>query len=227
MFKITFQLLFLSSKHPLLPLSFYQDDDPVAVARALLGKVLCTAMAGGLTTGIIVETEAYNGRTDAACHAHLGRRTRRTEIMYAPGGVAYVYLCYGLHQLFNIITNGQGLADAVLIRAAQPLEGMELMAARRGRGLHPTDRAPGYDPVLARGPGSLSKAFGIAGAHYGASLLGPDIWIEDRDIAYAPGQVLASPRIGVDYAGGDAALPWRFFVAGNPCVSASKQGVVV
>lgn len=201
-----------------LPPEFYAGDDVVKISKALLGKVICTAFEGGLTSAIILETEAYNGRTDKACHAHLGRRTHRTEVMYQPGGLAYVYLCYGLHHLFNIVTNKNDFADAILIRAAQPLEGVEIMARRR--------KLPPSAPNLLMGPGSFSQALGISSAHWGQDLQGPLIWLEDRGIEVSEEQIATGVRIGIDYAEEDRFLPWRFWVRGNPYVSRPrKEGV--
>jgi DNA-3-methyladenine glycosylase len=193
--------------------SFYTRDDVTLIARELLGKVLCTNIDGKLTSGIIVETEAYS-QNDRACHAFGGRRTARTEIFYNDGGLSYVYLCYGIHHLFNVITNRAHTADAVLIRSIEPLEGIEKMLVRRG-----------MDQIahrIAAGPGSVSRALGIDKNHNGLHLHEDRIWIEDRGIQYKKSQITASPRVGVDYAGEDALLPWRYRVKGNPWVSKAK-----
>lgn len=182
--------------------SFYLRGDVVRVARELLGKVLCSRGDGGTCRVIITETEAYAGEGDRASHAYGGRRTARTEPMYGRGGHAYVYLCYGIHHLFNVVTNRAGVPHAVLLRAGKTLQGGALMAARRGR-------AAG-DATLLDGPGKLSQALGITTAQTGESLHGRRLWIEDRGIAVAPRDIVAGPRIGVDYAGEDAALPYRF-----------------
>jgi DNA-3-methyladenine glycosylase len=131
---------------PKIPLEFYQGVDVVAIARELLGKVLVTNIDGAITSGMIVETEAYHGLKDKACHAYNGRRTARTEVMYQSGGLAYVYLCYGIHSLFNIVTNVKDRADAVLIRAIEPLEGLEVMMERR--------KQAKLQPTLTAGPTS-------------------------------------------------------------------------
>lgn len=199
----------------ILPPEFYSHENSEVVARGLLGKVICTALEGGYTSAVILETEAYKGTGDAACHSHGGRRTERTEIMYGPGGRTYVYLCYGLHHLFNIITGPDGQADGVLIRAAEPLEGEEIMAARRKKAIG--------DPVMLRGPGALSQALGITKAYYGASMQGPDIWLEDRGIVLTDAEIKTGPRIGVDYAGADALHPWRYWVAGSHYVSGKRS----
>lgn len=196
----------------ILPYSFYRRDDVVQISRDLIGKVLCTNVDGSvLTSGIITETEAYRGRDDKACHAH-GKRTKRTEVMYHDGGKAYVYLCYGIHHLFNIVTNIEGLADAVLIRAIEPLEGVDLMLERRGK--------EASSPELTAGPGRLSQALGITTDYYGADLSNKSmLWIEDRGRTVLDTQIESTPRIGVDYAGEDAKRPWRFHLKDSKWVS--------
>ncbi|EMR04466.1 DNA-3-methyladenine glycosylase [Cesiribacter andamanensis] len=212
-----------------LPEDFYRRPDPVQISRELLGKYLITHIGGVRTAGIIVETEAYNGRTDKACHAHLGRRTKRTEIMYHRGGLAYVYLTYGLHHLFNIVTNEAGFADAVLIRALEPTEGLEEMQLRRGLarpGLaRPSLMRPGLarpDYRLTAGPGVMSQALGITREHWGENLQGDKIWVEDRNYTLADQDILQRPRVGIAYAQEDALLPWRFSIRNNPWVSRAK-----
>ena len=193
--------------------AFYTRSDVTIIARELLGKVLCTNIDGTLTSGIIVETEAYSQR-ERASHAYGGRRTARTETFYNDGGISYVYLCYGIHHLFNAITNFSDTADAVLIRAIEPLDGVEQMLARRD-----------MDKIahrIAAGPGSVSKALGIDKTHNGLSLSDEPIWIEDRNIKYKRSQIIASPRVGVDYAGEDAKLPWRYRVKDSLWVSKAK-----
>ena len=184
---------------------FYAGDDVVAIARTLLGKVLCTSIGGETTKVVISETEAYAGVGDRASHAFGGRRTKRTEPMYAAGGVAYVYLCYGIHHMFNVVTGPLDVPHAVLVRAGRPLEGIEAMLTRRGKAC--------VDESLLAGPGSLGRALGICTGLSGTSLTGPRIWIEDHGIGVAEDAVIAGPRVGVDYAGDDASLPYRF-VAG-------------
>ena len=190
-------------KPALLPKSFYTRDDVIAVSRELLGKMLCTRIKGGLAKAIITETEAYAGIEDRASHAFGGRRTARNEPMYAEGGVAYVYLCYGIHHLFNVVTGEEGTPDAVLIRAAIPAEGEKLMQRRRGK--------TKVDKTLMAGPGSVSQALGITTRLTGASLQSNRIWIEDAGIE--PSEITTGPRVGVDYAGEDAARPYRFILA--------------
>ncbi|MBK9175579.1 MAG: DNA-3-methyladenine glycosylase [Flavobacteriales bacterium] len=179
--------------------AFYQRPDVVAIARELLGKVIVTRFDGKRTSGIITETEAYAGISDRASHAFGGRRTARTETMYAPGGVAYVYLCYGMHHLFNVVTSARDVPHAVLIRAIKPLDGMEAMQQRR-KGL----------PLRTDGPALATQALGIRTAHNGTALSRGVISIEDHGIEPDSGRIVIGPRIGVDYAGTDALLPYRF-----------------
>lgn len=198
-----------------LPIEFYQQQDVVTIARALLGKVLVTNFGGELTAARIVETEAYNGIVDKASHAYNDRRTNRTKVMYEPGGRAYVYLCYGLHYLFNVVCNARDVPHAVLIRAAEPLLGIETMLQRTGKA------KAAYD--LTRGPANVSKALGITVKHTGLSLLEDTLFIADDKTFYAPDQIGATVRIGVDYAAEDALLPYRFIVKGSRYVSGSKR----
>ena len=193
-----------------LPADFYQREDVLLISRELLGKVLCTNFHGKLTSGIIVETEAYAGVTDKASHAYGGRRTKRTETMYAKGGSAYVYLCYGIHHLFNIVTNKENIPHAVLIRAIHPQDGIEIMLQRRNK--------KKVDYTLTGGPGSLSQALGLEVANSGACLMSNIIWLEDKK-NYKNQDILASSRVGVQYAGKDANNPWRFQLKNNPWVS--------
>lgn len=193
---------------------FYQQTDTLRLAHELLGKVLVTQIDGIYTSAMIVETEAYLGKGDRACHAYGGRRTARTEVMFAPGGVAYVFLCYGVHYLFNVITHQQDEPHAILIRGVEPIEGVEAMLARR--------TAHRLQPSLSAGPGALSKALGITTAHTGLDLGGDVIYIEDRGINFSENEVIRSPRVGVAYAKEDALLPYRFRVAGHPWASPAK-----
>lgn len=188
--------------------SFYQRDDVVQISRELIGKYLFTDIEGEIAGGMIVETEAYSHINDRACHSHMNRRTNRTEVMYWPGGVAYVYKVYGFHYLFNIVTNVEGKADAILVRAIEPIMNFEIMQQRRN--------LKGLTPKLTAGPGMLTQALGINKKHYGISLTtGEQIWIENRAVEISPEEIVASPRVGIDYAGEDALLPWRFRMKGN------------
>ncbi|MBK9337920.1 MAG: DNA-3-methyladenine glycosylase [Lewinellaceae bacterium] len=193
----------------------------VQIARALLCKVLVTAFDSTQTTGRITEVEAYRAPDDRACHAFGNRRTPRTEVMFLPGGHAYIYLCYGIHHLFNVVTGPEGMAHAVLVRAVEPLEGTEFMYARRR--MAQTPKRP--DTHLTTGPGALAQALGLHTAHTGQSLLAPDspIWIEDRGYPVQASDIAAGPRIGVDYAGACAAREWRFWLRDSPFVKQPKK----
>lgn len=194
-----------------LPLSYYLHQDVLFLAKDLLGKVLFTQIEGQITAGVIVETEAYFGEIDKASHAYGGRRTNRTEIMYSEGGVSYVYLCYGIHHLFNIVTSVKNEPHAVLIRAIEPLIGTEIMELRRNM--------PITKSAISSGPGSAAKALGIDKTFNQKDLGGEEIWIEDHGIRYSENDIAATPRVGVAYAQEDAFLPWRFFIKGNKYVS--------
>jgi len=195
--------------------SFYDRSDVLLIARELLGKVLVTQFDGRRSSGRIVEVEAYNGVVDRASHAWSGRRTERTEIMYQPGGTAYVYLIYGIHHLFNVVTNKNDIPHAVLVRGLEPLDGIPLMLERTGK--------EKLDHTLTRGPGNLSRALGLSVLHTGYSLLGKQVFIGDDGFKVAKVDIGVSPRIGVDYAGVDAGLPYRYFIRGNPYVSGPKK----
>ncbi len=198
-----------------LTAAFYHRGNVVGIARELLGKLLVTNFEGRFTAGRIAETEAYNGVVDKASHSYGGRRTKRTETMYATGGIAYVYLCYGIHHLFNVVTSVGDTPHAVLIRAITPVEGIDTMLARMKK-----DK---LDNTVGRGPGNVSKALGIATIHTGQSLLESDIYIADDGVVVKPSQIVTTPRIGVDYAAEDALLPYRFYIKGNPYVSGKKS----
>ncbi|MEZ5042059.1 MAG: DNA-3-methyladenine glycosylase [Saprospiraceae bacterium] len=199
-----------------LDTAFYRSHDVLAIAQALLGKYLVTKIDGQQCAGQITEVEAYRAPDDKACHAYNHRRTPRTEIMFWPGGVAYVYLCYGIHHLFNVVTGDQDMAHAVLIRGIKPVEGISLMQQRRGLST--------LKPQLTAGPGVMSKALGITTSYTGQSLLAKDspIWIEDRGMVISADQIIATPRIGVAYAQECADWPWRFLVKDSAWVSGKK-----
>ena len=196
---------------PKLPFSFYQNTDVNSLAVQLLGKQLFTLIDGRLTGGTIVETEAYNGIEDKASHAYGGRLTNRTSTMYQSGGVSYVYLCYGIHHLFNVVTAPEGVPHAVLIRGVEPVAGLDVMLERRNMAA--------LKPNLTAGPGALAKALGIDKVLNAKDLLGDEIWIEDNGVIVPGSSVVASPRVGVDYAGDHALLPWRYYIKGNKFVS--------
>ncbi|MCS6824342.1 MAG: DNA-3-methyladenine glycosylase [Cytophagaceae bacterium] len=192
-----------------LPKSFYIRNNVITIARELLGKLLVTQINGSITSGIITETEAYKAPEDKASHAYNNKRTSRTEVFFNEGGIAYVYLCYGMHHLFNIITNKENIPHAVLIRSVEPVHGIELMLKRRNL-TEPHTK-------LTTGPGSVSKALGITKDHNAIDLCGDTIWIEEY--SSKPVKVISRPRIGVDYAQEYALKPWRFIIAGNAWVS--------
>lgn len=198
-----------------LSLDFYRRADVLQIAKELLGKILVTKWNGILTSGRIVEVEAYRGVTDKASHAFGGRRTARNEVMYAAGGTAYVYLCYGIHHLFNVVTHTKEVPHAILVRALEPVQGINVMLKRSGKKI-PDNR-------LTRGPGNLSKAMGIATFHSGSLLTGKDLFIAEDGFSFDKKQIALSPRIGVDYAGEDALLPYRFYIKGNPYVSGKPK----
>lgn len=196
-----------------LPETFYQRSNVVKIARELLGKGLFTRIDRMVTGGVIVETEAYSWK-ERGCHAYGARKTQRNAVMFGKGGHSYVYLCYGMHNLFNIVTNQQDVADAILIRAIEPIEGIEEMKRRRGRLTNSFH--------LTSGPGKLTKALGIDRKWNGKYLLGNEIWIEDFGHQLPKKNIEASHRIGIEYAGEDAKLPWRFTVKGSLWVSKSS-----
>ena len=196
----------------LLPLEFYLQDDVVSIAKQLLGKRIGTQIHGAITTGIITEVEAYSGRNDKACHANNGRRTSRTEVMYASGGVTYVYLCYGIHHMLNVVTNIEGQADAILVRAIEPIEGVSTMQKRRMK--------QSVDKSLTCGPGNVGMALGLNHrAHNNMTFLGPTIWIEESDNKISDANIVKTTRIGIDYAEEDAQKPWRFYLRDSSWVS--------
>ncbi len=188
----------------ILPLSFYQQENVVYLAQQLLGKVIVSEIGGTRTSGIIVETEAYKGPEDKACHAYNNKRTPRTEPMFAEGGIAYVYLCYGIHHLFNIVTGKKDVPHAILIRAIEPLDGVEIMRVRRNKKKIARD--------LTAGPGCLSQALNINKKQNQISLVDQEVWLEDHQIFYNKNEIIASPRVGIDYAKEYVNKPWRFRV---------------
>lgn len=184
---------------------FYCGTDVVKIARSLLGKFLVTKLDGYLTSGIIVETEAYSW-CERGCHAYQGRKTARNNVMFEQGGVSYVYLCYGMYELFNVVTNREGVAEAVLIRALEPIDGQSIMLARCN-----TSKIN----RITSGPGKLTRAMGISRMENGINLTANKIWIEDRGLKVKRSEIAASARIGLNSKYSDSALPWRFVVNGN------------
>jgi DNA-3-methyladenine glycosylase len=201
--------LLINSKVLRLTPEFYLNKNVVKIARSLLGKILYTNVDGSITGGRIVETEAYSWK-ERGCHAFKGK-TNRNAVMYNQGGVAYVYLCYGIHHLFNVVTNDTDVADAVLIRALEPVVGIEEMIKRRGKITS--------EFQLTSGPGKLSKAMGIDRKFNGKSLFQNEVWIEDDETSILQKKIIASKRIGIDYAGEDALLPWRFTIKDSLWIS--------
>jgi DNA-3-methyladenine glycosylase len=194
-----------------IPHSFYLSSDVVSISKSLLGKYLFTCIDGLITGGYIAETEAYNGIVDKASHAFGDRKTPRTQTMYEEGGIAYIYLCYGIHEMLNVVTSVEGQPHAVLIRAIEPTTGIDIMLARRNMET--------IKPNITAGPGSVAKALGISRKINGISLQSDTLWIEDKGLSFTDEQVAAVPRIGVAYAGEDALLPYRFYVKNNIYVS--------
>jgi len=194
-----------------LPHDYYHNNDVVALSKDLIGKYLFTCIDGVVTGGYIVETEAYNGAVDKASHAYGNKKTNRTEVMFRQGGTIYVYLCYGIHEMLNIVTSDDGHAQAILIRAINPTDGIDVMFYRRNMLVLKSN--------ITMGPGSVAKALGISRNINAFSLQSDTIWIEDRGLTF-PGESIATvPRVGVSYAAEDALLPYRFYVKGNPYVS--------
>lgn len=188
--------------------SFYRNSNVVEVAKGLMGKVLFTRLQGKTTAGIIVETEAYSPR-ERGSHAYQSRMTARNKVMFGPGGHAYVYLCYGIHNLFNVVTNDANEADAVLIRALEPVEGVKAMMKRTGANA---------ERRITAGPGKLTRALGIDRKLNGETVWSKRLWIEDGNVIPAK-NIIPGKRIGIDYAGKDALLPWRFTLKDNLWVS--------
>jgi DNA-3-methyladenine glycosylase len=194
-----------------LPIQFYQQTDVILIAKELVGKIIVTKFDGLITSGRIVETEAYIGITDRASHSFGGKRTARNEHMYAPAGIAYVYICYGMHHLFNIVSNAKDIPDAVLIRALEPIAGIDSMLKRTGK--------PKADNTLTKGPGNAAKALGISKKHSGMNLMKDDIYVADDGFKIAESSIGISRRIGIESSGDAALLPYRFYLKGNPFVS--------
>lgn len=196
-----------------LPLSFYLRDDVVAIAKDLLGKVLVSNWNNEFTAGRIVETEAYAGEIDRASHAYKGL-TPRTKVIFGEGGRAYVYLCYGIHQMFNIVTNVKGVPHAILIRAVEPMEGIDIMLKRTGK--------KKADHTLTRGPGNVGKAFGFHTSQCHTLMTGDELYIADDGYKISKPMIVSSPRIGVDYAGEHAEWHYRFYLKESRYVSGKK-----
>ena len=195
--------------------AFYLREDVVQISKELLGKHLVTNFEGQLTIGKIVETEAYRAPEDKASHAYGNRLTPRTKVMFEPGGHCYIYLCYGIHHLFNVVTASDGIAHAVLIRAIEPVWGIETMLQRRNM--------PQLKTNLSAGPGTCSQALGLTTASSGLSLTddASPVWIETPAV-FETFEIQTGTRVGVAYAEESAFWPWRFNIAGNKWVSKAK-----
>lgn len=198
-----------------LTLDFYNRKDVVQIARELLGKIVVTKFDGKTTSGRIVETEAYTSVADRASHAYGGKRTVRNEHMYSNAGTSYVYICYGMHHLFNVVTNEKDTPDAVLIRALEPVKGIDTMLDRSGK--------LKLDNTLTKGPGNAARVLGINKEHSGLNLLGNKVFIEDDDFELTDKEIGISKRIGIDGSGDSALLPYRFYIKGNKYVSGSPN----
>ncbi|MBT8218758.1 MAG: DNA-3-methyladenine glycosylase [Bacteroidia bacterium] len=196
----------------LLPESFYLSKDVLHIAKSLIGKVINTNIEGKFTSGMIVETEAYRAPDDKACHAYNNRLTNRTKVMFEKGGIAYIYLCYGIHHLFNVVTADAGLAHAILIRGIEPLDGISTMCDRR--------RKSKIDYSLTSGPGTASLALGITSKLSGISITKTNspIYLTDYKTFHKE-RIFASPRVGIDYAEECAKWPWRFRLKESPWTS--------
>ncbi len=201
----------------LLKKTYFQSEDVVSIAKDLLGKILLTEINGIITSGIIVETEAYKAPEDKASHAFNNRRTERTKTMFLPGGHAYIYLCYGIHEMFNVVTAQNGIPHAVLIRAIEPIEGIDEMLRRKKMSI--------LKPNLTKGPGSLSKALGISRNLNACKLYDKksSIRLYDENIRFNKSRIGSSKRIGVSYAEESADWLFRFFVKENQYVCSTPK----
>jgi DNA-3-methyladenine glycosylase len=206
----------MQTKGKRLTKPFYTRTDVVQISKELLGKYLVTNIDGLITSGKITETEAYRAPDDKACHAYNNRRTARTEVMFAEGGKAYVYLCYGIHHLFNVVTATEDVAHAVLVRAVEPVDNIESMLLRR--------KMKKLERRLSAGPGTLSHALGITTQWTGVDMTEADspIWIEDRGEYVLPENIIASPRVGIGYAEECIDWPWRFRIKDSNWTSLAK-----
>lgn len=206
-------VFYMLNMYPKLSESFYLRENVQQISRELLGKVLATNIGGQYTAGMITETEAYQAPEDKASHAFNNRRTSRTEVFYNRGGVGYVYLCYGIHHLFNVVTNKEDIPHAILIRSIQPMEGIEIMMQRRNK--------KKLDKTLTAGPGALSQALGITKLHNKIPLTENTVWIEDRNMPVT--SIISAPRVGIDYAEEYKHKPWRYYIEGNQWVSRGQS----
>lgn len=198
-----------------LPEAFYQNNDVISLSKQVLGKYLFTNISGQLTGGKIVETEAYLGAEDRGSHAYQNRNTARTQILFEKGGYSYVYLCYGIHFLFNLVTGDIGKPNAILIRGIEPVIGLPVMLARRNH--------LKVSPALTAGPGALAQALGINKSHNAISLSGDVIWLEDIDrFDLSDTEIKTGPRVGMNFEGRWHSAPLRFSILNNKYVSKAK-----
>jgi len=200
----------LNSKNK-IPQKFYLSDDVINTSKLLLGKILVTNINNKITSGMITEVEAYLGINDKASHTYNNKRTSRTEPMFSKGGIVYIYLCYGIHHLINIVVGKRDFPSAILIRSIKPVDGIKTMMERRN--------FKKLTKELTNGPGKLTKALGITMKYNSISLNSKKIWIENHNIIINKKDILSSSRIGVDYAGEDAKLPYRFYIKNNKWIS--------
>jgi DNA-3-methyladenine glycosylase len=192
----------MASRLNVLSSDFFLNPNVQQVAKELLGKTLFTNINGTISSAIITETEAYQGPEDRASHAYNNKRTQRTEVMYAKGGCCYIYLCYGIHYLFNIVTNHANIPHAVLIRSAIIKSGLSAIQSRRNDNIS--------DTQLLHGPGNFAKGMGITIDFNGLYLNSKNIWIENTSSNGL--SIESAPRVGIDFAGPDALLPWRYIL---------------
>lgn len=194
----------------IIPQSFYLREDTLTIAKELLGKYVFTKINGIITGGMIVETEAYLGVTDASCHSFNNRKSTKNATMYEQGGVAYMYICYGIHDMLNLVTGPINESHVVLIRAIEPTIGMELMMERRGNVAI---------KKLTNGPGSLAKALGLNKSFDRESLISNRLWLEDQGVIIEPHKIKETPRIGINCPEPFLSAPWRYLISGNAFVS--------
>ena len=193
---------------------YYESTDAREIAKFLLGKIVVSTIENLKTVAIIVETEAYMAPDDLACHARGDRRTPRTETMFGAAGMSYVYRCYGIHHLFNVVTAPEGMAHAVLIRAVQPLEGMDIMQKRR--------KWSNTTPQLTNGPGKWTQAMGITDTLDGLDLTTTQSWIQifDSDGLVRDDEIISGPRVGMSSLTRECGYyPWRYYIRENAWVS--------
>ena len=194
---------------------FYLNPDVIELGKLLLGKFLFTKIDNeAVTGGMIVETESYKGKEDKASHAYQGRRTKRNEAMFLEGGIAYIYICYGMHSLLNVVTNQKDIPHAVLIRAIEPIIGIETMLKRRNK--------TKLQRNLTAGPGALTQALNITKKLNKLEFNSKILWIEDRGVLIAENDIICSKRVGIDYAKEHADLPWRFRIKQSEWTSIAK-----